>query len=155
MAARKSSFLLLLAVGLVLALTADRAVAAIIVHDDFAGGLAAASPLPDAAQIGGSDEAETGTATPVSPPVSPARPIPGDTPQRPRLLEAAVPGTGSAGNAGSGSQGGANGSMNPAMTGVLAYLPEPGLQSTVPSVGRPILPKGPPFELLRPPRPRG
>jgi len=152
MAARKPSFLLVLAVGLVLALTADRAAAAIIVHDDSAGGLAAASPLPDTGQIGASDEAETGTATPISPPVPPAHPNPGDTPLQPRLAEGALPGSGTAGNAGSASHGGGPGTPTCAFVGNQFRLPRPILVTRVPREASPMLPTGPPFELLRPPR---
>ena len=152
MAARKPTFLFVLAVGLVWALTTDRAVAAIIVDDGLAGGWADASALLTIDQTGASAHPQTGTATPVSPALPPARPNPGDTPPRPRLAEGVLPGTGSAGNAGPGSQGGAPGTSSASLSGNLVFLPLPGLATRVPSEARPILPTGPPFELLRPPR---
>jgi hypothetical protein len=67
-------------------------------------------------------------------------------------IEGLAPAGTSAGPPNSVSQGGGNGSSNAAMAGVLPSLPEPALQTSLPRKARPIMPTGPPFELLRPPR---
>lgn len=67
-------------------------------------------------------------------------------------LEALAPAGGSAGPPSSLSQGGGNGGSNSAIPGASSILPDPALQTALPTDARPILPTGPPFGLLRPPR---
>ena len=92
----------------------------------------------------------------MTPPAEDRPSAPPDNSENPPTVdqfEALAPAGGSAGQPSSVSQGGGSGSSNAAISGILYDLPQPALQTALPREARPYLPTGPPFELLRPPRP--
>lgn len=141
MIGRKTRLLVAGLFGLLVALAANSAVGSIILHQPPADELFAPAAGADAGQA----------MTPDAPRPS----VPPDDPQNPptiQHLEGLAPSGGSAGQPSSGPQGGGNGSNIAAMTAALYDLPQTPLQTGLPGEPRTIMPIGPPFELLRPPR---
>ena len=107
-------------------------------------------PGEDSSNLTGALEADQGMAPKT--PQAPSTPNKGHDLPTLHQLEGLAPAGSGAGAPQSPSHGGGNGPTNPALGTISPYLPEPGLQVAAPSERRPILPTGPPFELLRPPR---
>lgn len=152
MTARNISLSLVGIAGLLVALAPGSAVASIIAHDGLAGPSedldAFLDAIADVSFVGsGSGEGMTPAQE------SPTSPSNEEDDPRPSVdVLALAPGGPAAGQPGSASQGGGNGSPSAALDGAHWNLPPAPLQTRLPKEGRVTMSTGPPFELLRPPR---
>ena len=144
-------------VGLLLALACSTTDAAIILDRDALGlvtgqfqdlGLGMAE---DPAGLAGTSGANERTSPPA--PAEPSGPNEGQSPLPLIQPDGLGPGSGSAGHPSTVSPSGAGASGGTAILCQVFDLPHLALQTRLPRESSPFLPTGPPFELLRPPRP--
>jgi hypothetical protein len=139
MTARKTRLAVVGALGLLMALASNSALGSIILDRPPAGEFSDPAGMVDASQ-------GMAPAAPVVPPDK------GGDPLTIHHIEALAPAGAAAGQPSSASQVGGSGSSNAAIISALYDLPQPTLRTLLPGEGGTIMPTGPPFELLRPPR---
>jgi len=146
MMGRRRVHLLIGIVGLCGALCASTAVAA-LVFEDAALAPTTAGTLFDvlAEELLSTPETPPAEASPSPSPSDP--PAEGEYPAIVRYAEGLIPGGAAGSNSSSQSTGGSTGE---ALAAAARYLPELDLQGSLPSEAMPLLPTGPPFDLLRP-----
>jgi hypothetical protein len=140
--------------GLLVAFASSSATAAIILADQFSSGRGGEIDSLSVfhGQVADDDAISPGRAGMATATSGPS--LPSDNQTDPPTFhpgESLGPSGGTAGQPNSFSQGSGGGAMSAAAS-VLASFSEPPFQTALPGEARTIMPTGPPFELLRPPR---